>query len=486
MLAIGVFFLAASFLFLGMDRAVFGALAILPLMTIGTALAGGYEVRQLGKHASCAMSLVAGAVLFALMAMHPLTAGVPAIIVAIAFAIVALRRANWLYRLGHRTIAVFIAVAAMFFAGWAAAFAGYAPWRYDEGALNGVKQFTSYQLSFHRKNGRFDTLNADQIAEEWKQSFKSLMHRDETEMVRVAEIQPDYGRDHFVLRVKPRAHPFFPYSLFASSNVYRADESGAVRAERVHSDRWCSDSAPVIARVGDLHWYLAHETNDVESAMALLRNIEGDQAAIAASRAGNAETRTAAVRSAFKSKSDAALVAALRDPDSGVRRWAAFYAGLRREPKNAAALVVALSDRDDQVASAAAEALREIKDPHSADMLAPMVANKSLPERIRYQAAITLGAVGGASVVPLLVSDFKDSPPAIQKAILVGLGYTKSPEAVKPLLQASHWDDDEELRDTAAFALGQIGTPEAKARLRQMAASDPSFKVRETAKLHSE
>ncbi len=69
--------------------------------------------------------------------------------------------------------------------------------------------------------------------------------------------------------------------------------------------------------------------------------------------------------------------------------------------------------------------------------------------------------------------------------MLVGLGYTKSAQALEPLLKASH-HEDEELRDTAAFALGQLATPPAKARLRELAASDPSRKVRDTAALYSQ
>ena len=490
MLVLGLLFLFGAFAIASGDRSLFGALAILPVMTIATALTRAYEARQPGKSDAWVTAVVFCGVFFALTSLHPLAQDIPAVIVAIVFAGIAVQRASWLYRRDHKGAAIFVTSMTLFLAGWSVAFAGYKPWRYDETALLGVKQFTSYELSFREKAGHFDALTGDQIAKRWNQEFLTLRHRDDPGPIVTAAIHARYspGRDHFVLRVKPNgAVPFLPYSFFTSWNVYRADDSGSIRRERVHSDRWCSDDAPLIARVGDLHWYLAHESVDSESALALLRTIEGDDAIRETLRSGNPTGRAAAVRAAAESKasdSTAILVAAVHDADAAVRLAAVTSLRFRRDPASVPTLVEAVNDRDEQVMFAAADALREIRDPRTFDLMAPMLASSNAPEKVRYQAALTLGTAGGERAVPLLVAEFNRSPvlPSLQKGILVGLGYTKSEAAVPSLLAATHFDDAAGLRETAAYALGQIGSPEAKARLRQMAASDPSMSVRDTAK----
>ncbi|MGC4117069.1 MAG: hypothetical protein QM765_21410 [Myxococcales bacterium] len=61
------------------------------------------------------------------------------------------------------------------------------------------------------------------------------------------EVAPD--KRTFVLDLRPRRFPFFPYNLLVSQPTYRVDETGRIRAERVHSEKTCSPDAPVVGEV---------------------------------------------------------------------------------------------------------------------------------------------------------------------------------------------------------------------------------------------
>src|SRR5690348_3812963 len=98
MLVIGVLFLSCAIAAGVFGRSVFGALAILPVMVIVTAVVGGYEVRQMGPRGGCGMAMVAlGVLVTPWMALQP-GGDIVVIGVALIFAVVAIRRAAWLFQ----------------------------------------------------------------------------------------------------------------------------------------------------------------------------------------------------------------------------------------------------------------------------------------------------------------------------------------------------------------------------------------------------
>lgn len=488
LLVAGLTFLVFAVLIAWMfeDRVLLAALVLLPLMTIGTALAGGYELRPSGRFAGCGIALALAGVLSAsAMSMHPLT-GSGVVIVAILFAAVAVWRALWLYRLDRRIAAAAIGAGAIFFAGFAVAFTDYRAPRYETQIRRGVKELVAYQLSHRKQSGKFEPMTSEQIVARWNDAFTTLHHRDDKTRERIVSLAVEYSPagDRFSIRARPGGSlPFRPYNVFASWTVFRGDESGAIRGERVRTGRWCGEDAPVIARTGDLHWLVAHDDECAPDAVAMLRKLEGESALAEAFRSGTPSGRSEAIRALSDSRapeSAGILITALRDPDPQNRQSAAFSLGLRRERSAVAQLVAAIADADQSVRSAAASAVRDIHDPNALPLLVPMIDDARLPENARYQAAVTAGDVGGDAAVALLVAALKRSSGVLTSSILVGLGYTKSGKALEPLLQATNLDDAQ-LRDTAAFALGQLGSARAKARLRELAKSDSSSKVRETA-----
>ncbi len=457
MLVIGVLFLSFAIAAGFVGRSVFGALAILPVMVIVTAVVGGYEVRQMGPRGGCGMAMVALGVLVALLVALQPGGDIVVIGVALIFAVVAIRRAAWLFQVRKRAAALVMALSAIFLAGWSAAYSGDRLSFYDDEIARGVREFTAYQLSYRQHSHRFQPLTPAQVLDRWKIDFAAVQHRNAAP-VAVVSIDISYAPagDHFVIRVKPRGpFPFVPYNFFTSWTVYRADDSGAVRAERVHFDRWCSERAPVIARVGDLRWFLANEQKNAENALGLLMQLDGESAFDVALRSGTAAARSAAISAAYTANSprtNEVLLRALHDRDSAVRREASFYLGLRHDPQTIPALVAALNDPAEEVMFAASIALQATHNPQILGLVAPMLTNSSLPEKVRYQAAMVIGNVRGDAAADILIAALDDPSPFVRKGIVFGLGYTKSARARQRLLKVAASDRSPEVREAAASA----------------------------------
>ncbi len=76
--------------------------------------------------------------------------------------------------------------------------------------------------------------------------------------------------------------------------------------------------------------------------------------------------------------------------------------------------------------------------------------------KVRLQAALLLGAAGGADAEPVLVTALReDKHPAVRAAAALGLGQTQDPRAIDPLLSAMA-DDDPLLRGQSEKGLGQL------------------------------
>ena len=117
-----------------------------------------------------------------------------------------------------------------------------------------------------------------------------------------------------------------------------------------------------------------------------------------------------------------ALVAALKDEDSDVRRHAAWGLGEVKDPRAVEPLIAALKDKDSHVRGAAAWELGMIKDPRA---------------------------------IEPLIAALKDKDSGGRGAAAWALGMIKDPRAIEPLIAALK-DEDSDVRNTAAWALKGI------------------------------
>jgi HEAT repeat protein len=207
-----------------------------------------------------------------------------------------------------------------------------------------------------------------------------------------------------------------------------------------------------------------------------------------------------------------ALIQALGDSDSAVRRAAAEALGAIGDPQAVPALIQALGDSDWDVRRAAAWALGKLGDPQAVPALSvwahaggyaardalqtlghPML---DLPQAVTQVAA--QGAWGvliraltctqvrevvvglGAPAVPALIQALGDGSENFRWAAAWALGAIGDPQAIPALIQALG-DSDRDVRRAAAWALGAIGDPQAVPALIQ-ALGDSDWDVRHAAR----
>jgi HEAT repeat protein len=132
------------------------------------------------------------------------------------------------------------------------------------------------------------------------------------------------------------------------------------------------------------------------------------------------------------------------------------------------ALVKALEDEHPQVRLAVIRALGALRNPKAAEPLSAALAGialrpkemRSSAEHAEYEAlAAALGAIGSASVIPLLrLLDSGDRD--VRRWAAHALGLTRDARAIAPLIKQLQ-DHRSEARRAAALALGAIGQPQA-------------------------
>lgn len=202
-----------------------------------------------------------------------------------------------------------------------------------------------------------------------------------------------------------------------------------------------------------------------------------------------------------------ALIAALADPDPGVRMAAAQSLGQLEDPRAIAPLIAATRDANVQVRSAAYGALSDFDDPR---IVEPMIAALKDPDAdVRQEAAHTLGHLEDKRAVTPLLGALADSSADVRRAAAQSLGELQDPAAASalagalkdrdaevrmaaaqslgelelstapPALIAALKDSDAEVRQAAAQSLGEIRDPSAVAALRAGLA-DPNAEVRES------
>jgi HEAT repeat protein len=169
-----------------------------------------------------------------------------------------------------------------------------------------------------------------------------------------------------------------------------------------------------------------------------------------------------------------ALIQTLGDPDERVRWEAAWTLGRIGDPRAVEPLIQALGDPDERVRLGAALALGRIGDPRAVE---PLIQALGDPHGwVRLEAAVALREIGDPRAVEPLIQALGDPDEWVRLGAAVALGRIGDPRAVEPLIQALG-DPDEEVRWRAAWALGKIGDPRAVEPLIQ-ALGDPDAWVR--------
>lgn len=161
-----------------------------------------------------------------------------------------------------------------------------------------------------------------------------------------------------------------------------------------------------------------------------LGNDEGDDAREPAERAlrddhpGVREAAARALGDIGSARSAPALAAALDDRDRTVRLSAAHaFSDLNELEKAPEALVRAAGSSDAELSAIAVEALAEIGDPETIDVLIGRLSSPSREVRVRVVEA--LGSMRSPKAMPALMRALKDADPEVRRAAAEALGEMK-------------------------------------------------------------
>jgi HEAT repeat protein len=147
-----------------------------------------------------------------------------------------------------------------------------------------------------------------------------------------------------------------------------------------------------------------------------------------------------------------ALIQALGNSDSAVRRAAAEALGAIGDPQAIPALIQALGDDWGNVRFAAAEALGKLGDPQAVPALIQALGDDW--GNVRFAAAEALGKLGDPQAVPALIQALGDSGWDVRCAAAEALGKLGDPQAVPALSVRAHAGED-----AARDALQTLGHP---------------------------
>ena len=163
-------------------------------------------------------------------------------------------------------------------------------------------------------------------------------------------------------------------------------------------------------------------------------------------------------------RTEAALVAVLRDQKSRIRAAAAHDLKGVRDADAVAALVACLRNGDESVRLAAAEALTGIDDPEARAAL--IVCLRDEAPNVRAAVAWVVGE--DSSAVTSFVADLRNGNPALRLTAIGALSALGSAEAVEPIAGLLT-DPDPSVRSAAANALAGFGDRRGSGILIQIA-----------------
>ena len=203
----------------------------------------------------------------------------------------------------------------------------------------------------------------------------------------------------------------------------------------------------------------------------------GLAALIAALRDSDAGVRRAAAHSLGNIESARAtepLVAVLRDPDAEVRQNAAWALGNIEDRRAVDGLIGALRDENAEVRKSAAWALGNIEDPRAADALTAALKDESA--EVRKNAAWALGQLELTAAPAGLIEAMRDSDAEVREAAIDAVAQTGDQRAV-PNLAALIQDNSAEVRHSAISALSQMrGATAMQALIDAMKSTDPEVR----------
>ncbi|MFQ4141830.1 HEAT repeat domain-containing protein [Chlorogloeopsis sp. ULAP02] len=153
-----------------------------------------------------------------------------------------------------------------------------------------------------------------------------------------------------------------------------------------------------------------------------------------------------------------ALIEALLDQNSGVRRTAAIQLGQISTPQALEALMQAVRDEDSIVRACAVCALGNIGNPLAVDAL-KQVLNSDRSD-IRVCAVESLGQIHHPSAVNALIEALHDQDFSIRSVAAIGLGQIGDDSVIDNLIEALQ-DENFEVRENATESLGKIGKSKA-------------------------
>jgi beta-lactamase regulating signal transducer with metallopeptidase domain len=149
----------------------------------------------------------------------------------------------------------------------------------------------------------------------------------------------------------------------------------------------------------------------------------------------------------------AALTAALKDVDKGVRETALHALVQLRDPAVYEPLVQALKDAAPDVREKAAFGLGELRDRRAVQPLIGALKDENAD--VREQAAFALGQLRDAGAVDALAAVARDVNADVREQVVFALGQIRDRRAVSPLISMLK-DESPDVREQAAFALGQL------------------------------
>ena len=237
-----------------------------------------------------------------------------------------------------------------------------------------------------------------------------------------------------------------------------------IRRDRVQPERAAVPRAPVVETVpvfapfasvpaGDLGGrtpFPAAAAVPVATPMSQPGSTAGAQTS---TDAGSSNARNGKEKSADP-RTVAALTAALKDTDKGVRDTALQALVQLRDRRAVEPLARALKDQNADVREQAAFALGQIRDRAAVGALTS--ALKDLDDDVREQAVFALGQLRDPAAVDALAATMRDAKADVRQQAVFALGQLRDRRAVEPLISALK-DADADVRAQAAFALGQIG-----------------------------
>jgi HEAT repeat protein len=147
------------------------------------------------------------------------------------------------------------------------------------------------------------------------------------------------------------------------------------------------------------------------------------------------------------------LIEALADGERTIRKFAATLLGNLRDPIALQELGTTIYDLHHEVSQAAAESLAKYG-PSAVDLLSQTARH---PEAgIRLNAALALGKISDARVVPILLEMIRDPDRSVKKQVMLSLGVLRDHRAVPALQEITSNRADRELYSLAKELLARF------------------------------